>query len=136
MKRAISILCLLCFLCSVPVSHGQQAQQKESQQKDSDKPFTLSINTQLVVETVLVKDKDGKNIEGLTDKDFTVTEDGVAQTISVFQFQRLEDTSAQTQPAANLVQPKIPTQITTPPPGDGRYQNRRLLVLFFDLMNV
>ena len=69
MKRAISILCLLCFLCSVPVSHGQQAQQKESQQKDSDKPFTLSINTQLVVQTVVVKDKDGKNIEGLTDKD-------------------------------------------------------------------
>src|SRR6476620_1548487 len=93
MKRTVFILCLLCFLCSVPRSHAQQApaQLKDSQQKESQQPFTLSINTQLVVETVVVKDKDGKNIEGLTDKDFTVTEDGVPQTISVFQFQRLDD---------------------------------------------
>ncbi len=105
-------------------------------------PFTIRVDTQLVVETVVVKDKDGKNLEGLTDKDFTVTEDGVPQTISVFQFERLEDTPAPApsagaqQPAAELVQPKIPTQITPPPPGDSRYRNRRLLVLFFDLMNV
>jgi VWFA-related protein len=103
-------------------------------------PFTIQVNTQLVVETVVVKDKDGKNIEGLTDKDFAVTEDGVPQTIRVFQFQRLEETpapaGAATQAPTELVQPKIPTQITPPPPGDGRYQNRRLLVLFFDQMNV
>jgi VWFA-related protein len=143
MKRAILILCLLCFLCSVPVSHGQQAQQKESQQKDSQQPFTLSINTQLVVQTVVVKDKDGKNIEGLTDKDFTVTEDGAPQTISVFQFQRLDDKplTKEASPVENqapvvIVQPKVPTQITPPPAGDARYQDRRLLVLFFDLMNV
>jgi len=105
-------------------------------------PFTIRVDTQLVVETVVVKDKDGKNLEGLIDKDFTVTEDGVPQTISVFQFERLEDTPAPAppagaqQPAAEVVQPKIPTEITPPPPGDSRYRNRRLLVLFFDLMNV
>jgi len=105
-------------------------------------PFTIRVDTQLVVETVVVKDKDGKNLEGLIDKDFTVTEDGVPQTISVFQFERLEDTPAPAppagaqQPAAEVVQPKIPTQITPPAPGDSRYRDRRLLVLFFDLMNV
>ena len=41
--------------------------------------FTSS--TQLVVETVSVKDKSGKPVEGLTAKDFVLTEDGVAQTI-------------------------------------------------------
>src|SRR6266436_2483907 len=61
-----------------------QAQQQPPQ-------VTIKVNSQLVVETVVVKDKDGKNIEGLTDKDFTVTEDGAPQTISVFQFQRLDD---------------------------------------------
>src|SRR5438552_3090044 len=123
-----SLLALMFFL---PSATAQQQQ-----------PFTIKIDTQLVVETVVVKDKDGKNLEGLTDKDFTVTEDGVPQTISVFQFQRLEDTPAPAssggaaQPAAEVVQPKIPTQITPPPPGDSRYRDRRLLVLFFDLMNV
>src|SRR5947209_4081452 len=117
-----SLLALMFFL---PSTTAQQQQ-----------PLTIRVDTQLVMETVVAKDKDGKNIEGLTDKDFTVTEDGVPQTISVFQFQRLEDAAAAAQPSATLVQPKIPTQITPPPSGDSRYQNRRLLVLFFDLMNV
>src|SRR3989449_2512899 len=123
-----SLLALMFFL---PSATAQQQQ-----------PFTIRVDTQLVVETVVVKDKDGKNLEGLIDKDFTVTEDGVPQTISVFQFERLEDTPAPApsagaqQPAAELVQPKIPTQITPPAPGDSRYRDRRLLVLFFDSMNV
>src|SRR5881296_985972 len=123
-----SLLALMFFLPSATAQRQQ--------------PFTIRVDTQLVVETVVVKDKDGKNLEGLTDKDFTVTEDGVPQTISVFQFERLEDTPAPApsagaqQPAAEVVQPKIPTQITPPPPGDSRYRDRRLLVLFFDLMNV
>ncbi len=123
-----SLLALMFFL---PSATAQQQQ-----------PFSIRVDTQLVVETVVVKDKDGKNLEGLIDKDFTVTEDGVPQTISLFQFERLEDTPAPAppagaqQPAAEVVQPKIPTQITPPAPGDSRYRDRRLLVLFFDLMNV
>src|SRR5438067_757671 len=106
----------------------------------SQQPFTIKIDTQLVVETVVVKDKDGKNIEGLSEKDFTVTEDNVPQTISVFQFQKLDDTSAPAPaPAASAaavkaVEPVVPNQISPPPAGDPRYQNRRLLVLFFDMV--
>src|SRR6266567_9421267 len=99
-----SLLALMFFL---PSATAQQQQ-----------PFTIRVDTQLVVETVVVKDKDGKNLEGLIDKDFTVTEDGVPQTIRVFQFERLEDTPAPaagpSQPSPDLVQPKIPTQITPP----------------------
>ena len=43
--------------------------------------YTLSVKANLVVETVSVKDKQGKPMTGLTAKDFTVTEDGVAQTL-------------------------------------------------------
>src|SRR6266850_1366167 len=123
-----SLLALMFFL------PGASAQQQP--------PFTIKVDTQLVVETVVVKDREGKDLEGLTDKDFTVIEDGVPQTIRVFEFQRLEDTptpaspGGAARPAVELVQPKIPTQITPPPAGDSRYRDRRLLVLFFDLMNV
>jgi VWFA-related protein len=113
-------------------------------QAQQQQPFTIRVETQLVVETVLVKDKDGKTIEGLTKEDFVVTEDNVPQTISVFQFQRLDDTPAATPatpapapaPAPLVrVQTTNPSQITPPLPGDTRYRDRRLLVLFFDMMN-
>src|SRR3989449_4761212 len=123
-----SLLALMFFL---PSATAQQQQ-----------PFTSRVDTQLVVDTVVMKNKDAKNIEMLTDKDFTVTKDGVLQTISVFQFEKLDDTPSPAppagaqQPAAEPVQLTIPTQITSPPPGDSRYRNRRLLVLFFDSMNV
>jgi VWFA-related protein len=148
------VLCLLGLLCAVPKSHAQQQQQQGQVQQAGKDQFTLSISTQLVVENVVVKDKDGKDILGLTEKDFAVTEDNVPQTISVFRFEKLDDTAPPpiaatvTQgapaPAANdagkapvlLVQPQIPTQITPPSPGDARYENRRLLVMFFDLMNI
>jgi TonB family protein len=43
----------------------------------------------LVMEAVTVSDKNGSNIEGLKANDFAITEDGVAQTVSVFEFQKL-----------------------------------------------
>ena len=48
---------------------------------------TFKSNTQLVIETVFVKDKNGKAIEGLTPKDFTLTENNVVQTIQFAEFQ-------------------------------------------------
>jgi TonB family protein len=53
---------------------------------------TFSTYAALVIETVTVFDKDGHSIEGLHANDFAVTEDGVAQTISVFEFQKLAGT--------------------------------------------
>jgi VWFA-related protein len=94
----------------------------------SAQQFTLKVDTQFVVETVTVQDKDGNTIDGLTADDFVITEDGTPQTISVFQFQKLEDESPR--PA---VQPVTRTQITPPRAGDAQYRDRRLLVLFFDM---
>src|SRR5688572_19665989 len=45
--------------------------------------------TRLIVETVTVKDKEGRAIEGLTAKDFAITEDGEPQQIAFVEFQRL-----------------------------------------------
>ena len=45
--------------------------------------------TRLIVETVTVKDREGRAIEGLTAKDFAITEDGEPQQIAFVEFQRL-----------------------------------------------
>ena len=88
-----------------------------------------------------VKDKDGRVIEGLTANDFVVTEDGEPQTVSFVEFQRLPDRPAEARAASPA--PREPAvvsapsatqgQIAIPPPGDARYRDRRLLVLYFDL---
>src|SRR5437016_963063 len=99
-------------------------------------PFTIKVDTQLVVQTVVVKDKDGRTIEGLTEKDFTVSEDNVPQTITVFEFQKLDNAAALAPAVApvSAVRSANQGQISPPRPGDARYRDRRLLVLFFDMM--
>ena len=105
---------------------------------------TFRSAARLIVETVSVRDKDGRAVEGLTAGDFTVTEDGEPQTISFVEFQRLPDRPAETRAAAPAPRapaavstPSVPSatqgQIAIPPAGDTRYRDRRLLVLYFDL---
>lgn len=98
---------------------------------------TFQSNVQLVVETVTVKDKSGKSVSGLTAKDFTLTEDGVAQEIRFFEHQKLEAAA----PVAVIAEgqrvqafPRLTnTQIAAETPGDVRYRDRRLIALYFDL---
>jgi VWFA-related protein len=101
---------------------------------------TFRSTTRLIVEAVSVVGKDGRPVEGLTAKDFTVTEDGEPQSISFVEFQRIEPVNrAQASPGQNS-QPVVtvpavkPTglQISSTPLGEIRYRDRRLLVLYFD----
>ena len=134
------------------------AQQNPSRQNapavPSTGPVTFQSNVQLVVVDVTVKDKNGNPIEGLTEKDFTISEDGKPQQIKVFKFQRLEEEAA---PAvaltprgpANPPAPAAPEkkaaaevkavtnlQIAPARPGEIKYQDRRLLVMFFDMTSM
>ena len=115
----------------VPVCLAALAFQASAQQA------AFQTSTQLVIETVVVKDKDGRPVEGLTARDFTVTEDGAPQEIRVFEYQKLPETPLppSATPAAKVpALPKLPnTQIAPETPGNMRYRDRRLLALYFDL---
>src|SRR5579859_1070227 len=84
-KRRWSVL--LCAMVLATLAGAQQIGKNNTSQEAA----TFKVNTQLVVETVVVKDKSGNSIDGLTAKDFTITENGVPQTIKFFEFQKLEE---------------------------------------------
>jgi VWFA-related protein len=101
--------------------------------------YTLTAKSQLVVETVVVTDKQGKFISGLSAKDFTVTEDGIAQTIRFSEHQNLAAEEAPVAaPAAGTEDIKIykqltRTQIAPEAAENSPYKNRRLLAMYFDM---
>jgi len=110
--------------------------QQVGQNTTSSGPAVFQSTTQLVVETVVVKDKSGKPVTGLTAKDFTITEDGVPQAIRFFEFQKLDESAPPRDAITNRVAPfprLTRTQIAPEPPGDIRYRDRRLLALYFDM---
>ncbi len=100
---------------------------------------TFKSTTQLVVEAVTVKDKKGNPIEGLGVKDFTITENGVLQTISFCDHQALPITPGEAPPAPsapediNVFYRLGEMHILPEAPGTLRYQDRRLLAMYFDM---
>jgi len=101
--------------------------------------FKIAVSTQLVVEAVVVKDKNGNSIDGLTAKDFTVTENGVLQTVRFCEYQQLPDAAkavpiARSEPEHIKLYDRLTnTRISADTPGKIRYQDHRLLALYFDL---
>ena len=101
-------------------------------------PPVFRSGTRLIVENVSVKDKSGTPVEGLTAKDFTITEDGEPQAITFVEFQRLAAPAAPAAPVApdfSRAAEAVPTtapQISSTPDGAIRYRDRRLVVLYFD----
>jgi VWFA-related protein len=119
---------------------GAEAQQigQNAAPGQNDTP-TLSVRSQIVIETVVVKDKKGNTIDGLTAKDFALTEDGVPQTIRFCEPQSLPSTLSDVplKPAGpediKIYNRLARTQITPETPGDVRYKDHRLLALYFDM---
>ncbi|HYW46369.1 MAG TPA: VWA domain-containing protein [Bryobacteraceae bacterium] len=100
----------------------------------------FEATTQLVVVNVSAKDKSGQPLEGLKASDFTIIEDGKPQQVKIFEYQRLEDTllpppalaTREPAPEAAPAKAAVSTPIAPARPGEVKYKDRRLLVLFFD----
>jgi VWFA-related protein len=152
--RSITATFLAWLLVATAQPQAQQRPQQPAQQQ-TNAPLTIKggvkfeATAQLVVETVIVKDKDGNPIKGLKAKDFTVTEDGKSQDIKICDFQELA-TAPEVQELKPRPTPKEETKpaepaaikavtanaITPEKPGDLKYKDRRLMVMFFDLTSM
>ena len=134
MRKYAALLLAACFLAS---SMAQQIGQNRS--PDAQDNFTMSVKVQLVVEAVVVKDNEGNPIHGLTAKDFTVTEDNVAQTIKFCEHQDLAETakplphSKPSEENIKIYKQLAREKIAPETMENERYRNRRLLALYFDM---
>src|SRR5262245_1869805 len=92
LRRSINpgLRAALAAILTWSVAFGQQ-QPPPQNPPTSGGGVKFSTISQLVVENVIVKDKSGNLVEGLTAKDFTVTENGAPQNIAFFEFQKLAD---------------------------------------------
>ena len=134
----MSKFAVLILACIFTVSSTSQ-QIGQNRSSDSQDNYTMSVKVQLVIEAVVVKDKQGNPVHGLTAKDFTLTEDNVPQTIKFCEHQDLAATAMPLPPSKRsdenlkiykrLAREKIAPETT----GNERYKNRRLLALYFDM---
>jgi VWFA-related protein len=135
MTRSLAAFALLLAASAAPRPQqvGQNANPGEPQS------FTLTVNSNLVVEAVTVKDKQGNFIHGLTADDFVLTENGAPQTIRYCEHQDLSQT-AKLLPASTpknedttIYDRLVRSQIASESIDKERYKNRRLLALYFDM---
>jgi VWFA-related protein len=138
-RLRFSLAILALATCIAASSAAAQLTGQNKAPGAAETPTITGMSARLVIETVVVKDKKGNSVPGLTDKDFTITEDGVAQKISFCEYQSLPETTEPlpvAPPGAEDI--KIynrlgRTQISAETPGQVRYKDKRLLALYFDM---
>ena len=132
-KAAMCALLLAAAAGSRPQQIGQNQAPGEAQ------TFTLKVQSNLVVEAVEVKDKQGHFIHGLSAKDFVLTEDGTPQTIRYCEHQDLSETAKLLPPTTSATEDVTVYdrlargQIAPETLDNERYKNRRLMALYFDM---
>ena len=131
--------CVVVFACTGCLPAGAQLTGQNKPVGSADQAATIKVTSRLIIEAVGVKDKKGNPIEGLSAKDFTITEDGVVQTIKICEHNVLTE-DATPLPVTPPSQENIKiynrlarTQIAPEATGEIRYKDHRLLALYFDM---
>jgi VWFA-related protein len=133
MRRCLATLAAL--LLTLPAF--PQDQTPPQQPPDQPSIPTLKVNYDLVLTNIVVRDKKtGQVVKGLTEKDFTVTEDGKPQHVVSFDFENVDEAAALNEATISGASPngifgaKAATATTE------ELRNHRLIVLFFDITSM
>ncbi len=120
-----------------PASPQDQNPSSTQNQPAQSSTFTLKVNSDLVLTNVVVRDKKtGQVVKGLTEKDFTVTEDGKPQHISSFDFENVDEAAALNEATINASAPNGVFGAKTGTATQEELRNHRLIVMFFDITSM
>ena len=122
-----------------PALPAQNARPPQGQQPRGSALYRFKAETDLVLVNLIVRDKSGAPVKGLSKEDFTVLEDGKAQNISSFDFEDVGVMAVGAPPQASLMAaPKNAPATPQPTAATERLdlRDRRLVVLFFDLSSM
>ena len=114
-RRQAPALAVLLILVSLGLSASSQAPTQAPK-------ATFKSGLDLVVVNVVVRDKNGTLVRGLTRDDFVVLEDGKPQTVSSFDFEEIENASLPSMETTTVLgaiaQPARPSAAAAPASGE------------------
>lgn len=127
--RLVSAALLVPALCAQTIAPAP------NQSRISARDYTFKVSSDLVLVNLVVRDKKGELVRGLKREDFTILEDNKQQTITSFDFENTE--GAPQVLTSGPAQQTVDTAAATPAPETPKkeasaFNNRRLIVLFFD----
>jgi VWFA-related protein len=107
---------------------------------------TFKVESNLVIVNVSVRDRNGAPITNLKKEDFVILEDGVPQSLAVFELEKLSNElltpQSFTSNAPRTLVERVPetapgASVTTPTAAaTARHQDKRLMTLFFDFSSM
>lgn len=132
-------LCLPSALMRAQDSSGQAEAQSNAAQQPPGPPTeqVLRSSSDLVRIDVEVTDRSGKPVKGLKTDQFTISDDGQGQKVSIFSYEDIEaiETAAYTDAKPIVIAVDSPSDAAAQTAGE-QARDRRLLVLFFDLTSL
>lgn len=132
-RKTASVLAIAAL--SITSLGAQQAD--PPQDAASQQSFVLKVNTDLVLTNVIVRDKKtGEVVRGLTEKDFSIFENGKPQKLSSFDFQSVDQVQALNEATTSGKAQILQSQGAVSAATEEQLRNHRLIVLFFDLTSM
>jgi VWFA-related protein len=130
MRKLVSSITLLLALSG-------PAWAQEQEPPGSGTTVTFRVNSELVLTNIVVRDKKtGEIVKGLTQRDFTVTEDGKPQHIVSFDFESVDQAAPLNEATINASAPNGVFGAKTGTATQEELRNHRLIVMFFDLTSM
>ncbi len=134
--RSLIVLVITASAICLAVAQDGPPPLDNSQQRGNPS-FTLKMNSDIVLTNVVVRDKKtGEVVRGLTEKDFTILENGKPQKLDSFDFQSVDMAAPLNEATVNGTTGPIVLGKTPVVSNDQQLRNHRLIVLFFDLSSM